>query len=97
MHILVFHISYELIPGGNQFPQSSGELAGAGSAQAVILRGTHLLRHHPEARTEHCANDADEFRVHAGIPFMARRHASLPAPERVPADGRVRPPACASW
>ena len=78
MHILVFHISYELIPDGNQFPQNAGELAGAGSAQAVILRGTHLLRHHSEARTEHCANDADELRVHAGIPIMVRRHASRP-------------------
>ena len=62
MHILGFHISYDLIPGGNQFPQRSGELASAGSAQAVILRGTHLLRHQSEARTEHCANDADEVR-----------------------------------
>ena len=78
MHILGFHISYDLIPGGNQFPQNSGELAGAGSAQAVIIRGTHLLRHHSEARTEHCANDADELRVHVGIPIMVRRHASRP-------------------
>ena len=73
-------MSYDLIPDGNQFPGSSGEVAGAGPARAVILRGTHLLRHHPEARTEHCANDADELRVHAGTPFMARRHASLPGP-----------------
>ena len=80
MHILGFHLSYDLIPNGNQFPQNSGELAGAGSAQDVIISVTHLLRHHPEARTEHCANDADELRVHVGIPFMARRHASLPGP-----------------
>ena len=78
MHILGFHISYDLIPDGNQFPQSSGDLAGVGSAQVVILRGTHLLRHHSEARTEHCANDADQFRAHVGIPIMVRRHASRP-------------------
>ena len=78
MHILGVHISYDLIPNGNQFPQNSGELAGAGSAQVVIIRGIHFLRHHSEARTEHCANDADELRVHAGIPIMVRRHASRP-------------------
>ena len=78
MHILVFHISYDLIPDGNQFPGNSGELAGAGSVQVVIIRGTDLLRHQSEARTEHCANDADQFRVHVGNPIMVRRHASRP-------------------
>ena len=78
MHFLGFHLSYDLIPDGNQFLQRSGEVAGAGSAQAVIISVTHLLRHHSEARTEHCANDADQFRVHVGIPIMVRRHASRP-------------------